>query len=134
MGEPTLGHPLYRFVLTNNYDFTEGRLRGTGLGATVLYDLEKRTNWYTEPDGKGGNIRKLYQESSVNPQVSPFISYRRKIGRVMFRTQMNVNNVFNRYKVELRPSPTFGYTVEDAVNATFVGQPREYIWTNTISF
>ena len=100
----------------------------------MRWDIDKRTNWYTEPDGKGGNIRKLYQESSVNPQVSPFVAYSRKIGRTMFRTQMNVNNVFNKYKVELRPAATSGYTIENAINATFVGQPREYVWTNTISF
>ncbi len=133
-GEPTLGHPLYRFVCTNTYDISEGWLRGATLGGTVRWDLDKRTNWYTEPDGKGGNVRKLYKESAINPQVNPFLSYRRKIGRTMFRTQVNVNNVFNNYKVELRPSATSGYTVENAINATFVGQPREYVWTNTVSF
>ncbi len=133
-GEPTLGHPLYRFVFTNTYNFSAGWFRGATLGGTVRWDIDKRTNWYTEPDGKGGNIRKLYKESSVNPQVSPFISYSRKFGRTMFRTQMNVNNIFNKYKVELRPSATLGYTVENAINATFVGEPRQYIWTNTVSF
>ena len=133
-GEPTLGHPLYRFVFTNTYNFSEGWFRGATLGGTVRWDIDKRTNWYTEPDGKGGNIRTLYKESSVNPQVSPFVAYSRKIGRTMFRTQMNVNNVFNKYKVELRPAATSGYTIENAINATFVGQPREYVWTNTISF
>lgn len=133
-GEPTLGHPLYRFVITNSYDFTDGWLRGVTVGGTVRWDIDKRTNWYTEPDGRGGNVRKLYKESTINPQVSPFLSYQRKFGRYAFRTQLNVNNVFNHYKVELRPSATTGYTIENAINATFVGAPREYIWTNTISF
>jgi hypothetical protein len=42
--------------------------------------------------------------------------------------------VFNKYKVELRPSSASGYTVENAILATFVGEPRQYVWTNTISF
>ena len=134
IGEPTLGHPLYRIVFTNTHDFTEGRLRGVTVGGTVRWDIDKRTNWYTEPDGRGGNIRKLYKESSIDPQVSPFLAYQRKLGRYAFRTQLNVNNVFNRYQVELRPNATFGYTVENAINATFVGAPREYVWTNTLSF
>ena len=133
-GEPTIGHPLYRFVWTNTYSFTEGRLRGATIGGTVRWDIDKRTYWYLEPDGKGGNNRFLYKESDVNPQVSPFISYRRKIGRYEFRTQMNVNNLFNKYKIDLRPSRATGFTVENAIGATFVGEPRQYVWTNAVSF
>ena len=70
----------------------------------------------------------------MNPQVSPFISYRRKFGRYGFRTQMNVNNIFNKYKVDLRPSSTTGFSAESEIGATFVGEPRQYIWTNTVSF
>lgn len=133
-GEPAIGHPLYRFVWTNTYGFSEGWLRGVTVGGTVRWDIDKRTYWYLEPDGKGGNNRFLYKEADVNPQVSPFLSYRRKIGRTEFRTQVNINNVFNRYKVDLRPSRATGYTVENAIGATFVGEPRQYVWTNAISF
>jgi outer membrane receptor for ferric coprogen and ferric-rhodotorulic acid len=133
-GEPTIGHPLYRFVWTNTYDFTEGRLRGLTAGGTVRWDIDKRTYWYLEPDGKGGNLRKLYKESDINPQFSPFVSYRRKLGRYGFRTQLNVNNLFNRYAIDLRPSRTSGFTVENAIGATFVGEPRQFVWTNAVSF
>ncbi len=133
-GEPTVGHPLYRFVFTNTYDFSEGWLRGTTLGGTVRWDIDKRTYWYTEPNGSGGNTRKLHREVNINPQFSPFLAYGRKLGRYGFRTQLNVNNLFNRYKVELRPNGQTGYTVENAIFATFVGEPRQYVWTNTISF
>jgi outer membrane receptor protein involved in Fe transport len=133
-GEPTVGHPLYRFVLTNTYDFRAGWLRGVTLGGTVRWDLAKRTYWYTEPTGPGTNVRKLYREVAVNPQVSPFLAYSRKFGRYLYRGQLNVNNLFNNYKVEIRPSGTLGYTVENALFATFVGEPRQYVWTNTISF
>ena len=133
-GEPTVGYPLYRFVLTNTYDFREGWLRGATLGATVRWDLDKRTYWYTEPNGSGGTIRKLYQEVSISPQVSPFVAYSRKIVRHLYRTQINVNNLFNKYRIDLRPDGTTGYTVENAVGAAFVGEPRQYVWTNTISF
>jgi hypothetical protein len=133
-GEPTIGHPLYRFVFTNTYDFTEGRLRGVTLGGTMRWDIDKRTYWYYEPDGKGGNTRKLYKEVDVNPQISPFLAYRRKFGRYVWRTQVNVNNVFNKYAVDLRPDASTGFTNEANIGATFVGEPRQYIWTNTFSF
>jgi hypothetical protein len=133
-GEPTVGHPLYRFVLTNTYDCREGWLRGTTLGGTVRWDLAKRTYWYTEPTSTGGNTRHLYREVSINPQVSPFLAYTRKFGRYLYRGQLNVNNLFNRYQVEIRPSGTLGYTVENALFATYVGEPRQYVWTNTVSF
>jgi outer membrane receptor for ferric coprogen and ferric-rhodotorulic acid len=134
-GEPTIGHPLYRFVFTNTVDLTEGIFRGVTIGGTIRWDIDKRTYWYQEPAASGvGSVRKLYQEVDINPQVSPFLSYRRKIGRYGFRTQLNVNNIFNKYKVDLRPSATTGFTREDEIGATFVGEPRQYIWTNTISF
>ena len=134
-GEPTIGHPRFRIVWTNSYDLTEGRFRGFTLGGTIRWDIDKRTgSWYSEPDGKGGNIRKLYQEANVSPQVNSFLSYRRKIGRYSFRTQININNLFNRYKVDLRPASGTGFTVEDAIGATFVGEPRQYVWTNSFGF
>ncbi len=133
-GEPTVGHPLYRLVFTNTFDLREGGLRGTSLGVTTRWDLAKRTYWYTEPNGTGGNIRKLYREVAINPQVSPFLAYTHKFGRYTYRGQINVNNLFNKYKIELRPSGSLGYTVEDAMFATFVGEPRQYVWTNTINF
>ncbi|MDO8539000.1 MAG: TonB-dependent receptor plug domain-containing protein [Opitutaceae bacterium] len=133
-GEPTIGHPLYRFVFTNSYDFSEGVMKGVTIGGTIRWDIDKRTYWYQEPGDGGGNVRKLYQEVDINPQVSPFISYRRKIGRYLYSTQLNVNNAFNRYNVDLRPSATTGFTREEDIGATFVGEPRQYVWTNRISF
>ena len=47
---------------------------------------------------------------------------------------MNVNNLFNRYKVQILPARDTGYTVENTLSATFVGEPRQYVWTNTVSF
>ena len=132
--EPTVGHPLYRFVFTDTYDFTRDWMRGTTIGATIRWDIDKRTYWYREPNGTGGNVRKLYQEVSINPQVSPFLAYGREIGRYGFWTQVNVNNLINKYKVEIRPNGQTGYTVENAIFATFVGKTRLFIWTNILSF
>jgi outer membrane receptor protein involved in Fe transport len=133
-GEPTIGHSLYRFNLTNNFDFREGWLRGFGVGGSVNWAVNNRTYYYTEPDGKGGNLRFLFKAPVVSPQVNGNLQYQRKFGRYTWRTQVNVNNLFNHYVIGLTPSGTTGYTVGNAIGATFYGQPRQYIWTNTISF
>lgn len=133
-GEPTVGQPLYRFVFNNAYEISEGWLRGSTIGATARWDIDKSTYYYIEPDGRGGNTRRLFREGNINPQVSAFVAYRRKIGRYQFRTQLNVDNLFNRYQVEIRPSTVTGYAVENALTATFVGQPRLFVWTNSVSF
>ena len=70
----------------------------------------------------------------IRDRFSPFVTYRRKLGRYGFRTQLNVNNLFNRYAIDLRPSRTSGFTVENAIGATFVGEPRQFVWTNAVSF
>jgi hypothetical protein len=109
--------------------------KGVTIGGTIRWDIDKRTYWYQEPGGPGGSsIRKLYKEVDVNPQVSPLVKYSRRIGRYDFSTQINVNNIFNKYKVDLRPSATTGFTREEDIGATFVGEPRQFIWTNRINF
>lgn len=44
----------------------------------MRWDRDKRTYWYTEPDGRGGNIRKLYKEVGLNPIVSGLVGYSRQ--------------------------------------------------------
>jgi hypothetical protein len=89
-----------------------------------------RRYWYQN----GTPTRVLYTESDINPQVNLSLSYSYKIGRYVWKTQLNVNNAFNKYKVELRPDASTGYTNEQNIGATFVGEPRQYIWTNSIAF
>ena len=55
--------------------------------------------------------------------VNPFVAYRRKIGRLNWTLQLNVNNVFNK-KVDVGN----GYTW------TRYTEPRQYITTATVAF
>jgi outer membrane receptor protein involved in Fe transport len=134
-GEPVVGNPLYRFVFDARYDFTRTWLKGLTLGGGIVWDIDKRTYWYREPvPGSTVFIRKLYKEVSINPQVNPFFRYTRKFRRLTFSTQVNVNNLLNRYKVDLRPDVSTGFSNEANIGATFVGEPRSYVWTNTVRF
>ena len=42
--------------------------------------------------------------------------------------------MLNHYTVALIPSQTTGFSTVTNLSAAFFGQPRGYVWTNTISF
>ena len=129
-GEKTTGYAEYRFSYTSTYSFTgDNWLRGIRAGGTVNAGFHNRTYYYNSPDG----IRRLYS----SPDLVTFnliTSYRRKIGRYNWQTQVNVANLFNHYKVGLLPSNGSGFTSLADINATFYGQPRTWVWRNTIDF
>ena len=132
--EPTIGNALYRVNFTNNYSFTEGRLKGFGIGGTLNMTWQNRTYYYNEPDGKGGFVRTLFKAPAVSPQVNANLSYQRKFGRYGFASQVNVENLFNRYVVGLTPDASTGFSTEANIGVTFYGAPRTYVWTNSITF
>jgi outer membrane receptor protein involved in Fe transport len=129
-GEKTTGYAEYRFSLTNMYSFSgDNFLKGLSVGGTVSAGFKNRTYYYNSPDG----IRRLFS----SPDLVTFnlvTSYRRKFGRYQWQTQINVNNLFNHYKIGLLPANGAGFTSPADINATFYGQPRMWFWTNTVSF
>jgi len=126
-----VGYAQYRFVFTNNYSFTgDSPLKGFGIGGTLALGLRNRTFYYNTPGGG----RELF--SSPNTwQVNLITSYRRRIGkRFEFATQVNVENLFNHYTLGTLPNNGSGFTVPANLAVTFYGQPRMYVWTNSLSF
>ena len=99
-------------------------------GGTLALGLRNRTFYYNTPGGG----RELY--SSPNTwQVNLITSYRRRIGkRFEFATQVNVENLFNHYTLGTLPNNGSGFTVPANLAVTFYGQPRMYVWTNSLSF
>jgi hypothetical protein len=130
-GESTVGYAQYRFVLTNNYTFTRDNwLKGFGVGGTVALGLKNRTYYYNTPGGG----RELFG-SPDSWQVNAIVSYRRKLGkRFGWATQVNVENVFNHYVLGTLPNNGSGFTNPANLAVTFYGQPRMYVWTNSLSF
>lgn len=130
-GEYTVGYAQYRFVLTNNYTFSgDNFLKGFGLGGTLALGMKNRTFYYNTPGGG----RELYSAPDT-VQANLIVSYRRKIGRRFgFVTQVNVDNVFNLYSLGTLPNNGSGYTVPANLAVTFYGQPRMYVWTNSLTF
>ena len=117
--------------MTNSYSFTgDNFLKGISVGGTIGVGLKNRTFYYNIPGGG----RELFS-SPDTWQANTFVSYRRKIGkRYGFSTQVNVTNVFNHYVFGTLPNNGSGYTNPANLGVSFYGQPRLYVWTNTVSF
>jgi outer membrane receptor protein involved in Fe transport len=64
------------------------------------------------------------------------VGYQRKLGRYSLSTQLNVNNLFNRYDVILLPSATTGFSGArgSGITATFNAEPRLAVWSVTVGF
>jgi hypothetical protein len=118
-------------VLTNHYTFPgDHRLRGFSVGGTAALGLRNRTFYYNTPGGG----RELFA-SPDTWQVNLVTSYRRKLGpRFVWTTQVNVENALNHYVLGTLPSNGSGFTVPANLAVTFYGQPRLYVWTNTLAF
>jgi outer membrane receptor protein involved in Fe transport len=128
-GQATVGYPLFKISYTTNYTFSRGWLKGFGVGGSLNLSWDNHTYYYRTPD----QVFHLWSAPTESPQVNAIVSYRHKFKRFAFRSQMNINNVFNRYEFGLAPNNGAGFT-PTTVAATLYGEPRAYVWTNTISF
>jgi hypothetical protein len=128
-GQATVGYPVFKVSFTNHYTFSEGWLRGFGVGGTVNLSWDNRTYFYRTPD----QVFHLWSAPLMSPQVNGIVSYRHKFGRFTWSSQVNVNNVFNHYKFALAPNNGAGWTPTTAAG-TLYGEPRSFAWTNTIAY
>ena len=60
--------------------------------------------------------------------------YEHRFGRVLWRTQLNIENLTNHYKVEMTPNSGSGFTNPASVGIRWDNQPRSYAWSNTFTF
>lgn len=130
-GEFAVGYPKYSANMTSLYTFPSGWLKNFQLGGTAAGSWENR-RYYYYPNGVSiGAARELFHF----PDQSRFdliVGYNRKFGRFGFSTQININNLFNRYDVIVLPNGLNGWPGPN--NATFTQEPRAYLWTTTVSF
>ena len=105
--------------LTTRYSFAEGGLKGFTAGVSARYARGR--------DRAGVTISGVEVLPAITTDdyvlVNPFVAYRRKIGRLNWTLQLNVNNAFNT-KVDVGN----GYTW------TRYTEPRQYITTATVAF
>jgi len=130
-GQRTAGYPQYSLSLTNVYTFSSGFIKGLEIGGSVNASWRRLVDYYLPASGSS-TFLPFY--APTTGQMNLILGYTRKIGRYGFTTQLNVSNLLNHYDVVILPSVTNGYTVPNNLSAAFYGQPRSYLWTNTLSF
>ncbi len=129
-GNYTVGYPVYSTNVETDYTFSNGPIKGFGLGGTLDLAWYYRTFYFQTPDRN----EHLYSQPMLNPMVNAFLSYTYKFRWATWHTQVNINNLFNHYVVSLYPNDGTGFTVPGNIGATYYGQPRSYVWSNTLSF
>jgi outer membrane receptor protein involved in Fe transport len=138
-GEKNTGFNEYTLNFQNNYTFSSGFLKGFGVFTDVQTYLKNRA-YYTVYPGSGNStsaakqVRALYRLPTATVLNLGF-SYRiRRLPwlseKYQLATQLNVRNALNHYNVWVIPSPGNGNTL----NARLSAQPRQFLWTNTLSF
>jgi outer membrane receptor protein involved in Fe transport len=131
-GDQTFGFPKLSANLTSVYTFAHGPLKGLDLGGTVSGSW-RALQYYYYPNGytPGGARLPFYAPTSGRADL--IVGYSHKIGRYVWRSQLNVNNLFNHYDVVVKPNQTTGFSA-GSLTAAFYGEPRSYQWTNSIRF
>jgi outer membrane receptor protein involved in Fe transport len=137
-GDKTTGINEYTFNLQNNYTFPKGRLRGLSVFVDLRTYYRNRAYYTSYFPGSAAatnlnGARVLYRLPSLT-EVGLGLAYRYRFGsgqgRVTWTTRLNVQNVFDNSRVWVVPSRTNGAIL----NARLSGQPREFIWTNSVAW
>ena len=129
-GNYTVGYPVYATNIETNYTFSQGPIKGFGLGGTLGLAWYYRSFYFATKD----RAQHLYSQPIMNPQVNLFFSYTHKFRRVTFHTQLNIQNLFNRYVISISPNNGTGYAQMSNVNGVMYGQPRNYVWSTKFDF
>ena len=105
--------------LTTRYSFPEGRLKGFTAGASARYARGR--------DRAGVTIAGVQVLPPITTEdyvlVNPFVSYRRKVGRLNWTLQLNVNNLLD---VKVDVGNSYGW-------ARYT-EPRQFVTTLTAGF
>jgi hypothetical protein len=112
-------------------------MKGFGVGGSVLLSWKNRSYYYYATPLNASNALTLQRTLFYQPnlrQVNLTVSYQRKFGRYEWLSQLNVNNVFDRYKEVFMPNGTTGFRATNNINVSWFQQPRSFIWTNTLRF
>jgi len=129
-GNYTVGYPVYATNVETDYTFSEGPAKGFGVGGTLALAWYYRSFYFSTSD----RVRHLYAQPIMNPQVNVILSYEHKFRWFTFHTQVNIDNIFNRYIISISPNNGTGYASAANVNGVMYGQPRNYVWSTRFDF
>ncbi len=127
-GDRTTGFPRHALTLTSMYRFGEGRLKGLGFGVNASLNWDTILYYYN--DAAGGNLRRPFKLPD-RQLFNLILNYQRKITKnVVWKTQINLNNVQDRRYITIMPNLATG--LPD--NARLLASPKSWVWTNTFTF
>ncbi|MEO5959289.1 MAG: hypothetical protein ABIR80_09245, partial [Opitutaceae bacterium] len=105
--------------LATRYSFTSGKFKGSAIGVSARYALGKERAALSS----GGVVVLPAKRTDDYVLVNPFVSHRRRIGKIGVALQLNVNNVFGVHSDQGNSQTWPRYT-----------EPRQYITTATVDF
>ena len=105
--------------ITTRYSFLEGGLKGLAVGTSARYALGRARAALSS----GGVVVLPATKTDSYVLVNPFASYRRKIGRLNYTLQLNVNNVLGLHSDQGNSYTWPRYT-----------EPRQYVTSVTVDF
>ena len=131
-GQDTVAYPVCSINVVNSYTLSSGPLKGLGAMLSLTEQWQWRNEYYNTPTSNGNPL--LWGQNTLNMIVNLHPYYEHKFGRILWRTQLNIDNLFNHYSVEIVPNNGTGYTAASSVTVRWDNQPRSYAWSNTIRF
>lgn len=133
-GDHSLGTPQLHVVLTSLYTISSGWAKGFKFGGTVNGAYQTVGYYYLVSGFTTANPQRKAFYLPNSTTLNPIIGYEHHLGKLLWSTQLNINNLFNHYDVVVLPSQATGYTTVANLTASFFGQPRTWVWTNTVKF
>lgn len=133
-GDKTTGINEFTFNLQNAYTFSRGPLRGFGVFADLRTYCRNRAYYtsYFPTAGTGSAVqaqRVLYRLPTATV-LGLGLSYDFNVLGHAWTTRLNFNNLLNHYRVWVAPNPANGANL----NARLSTQPRQIIWSNTVTW
>jgi hypothetical protein len=126
-GQKTGQYPEHSVSATASYTLRHGFLNGVSIGGNASYRW-KRLGYYYFLPGEAEATQLMYPNQF---QVNLMIGRSFKISdKVRFRTQLNVQNLFDSQKVIMMPRIATG----EIHSARLMNNPRLFVWTNTFQF
>jgi len=133
-GSQTPGYPQYAFAFTSVYTIPKTVLKGVYFGGTASAQWKQLALNYNPSSTQLAPSNDLQFYLPTQTRFDLIAGYTRKFGRITWTSRVNIDNIFNQYKIVLYPTTTTGFSTASAVTANFNQPPRYYSWTNTISF
>ena len=130
-GEGTTNYPAVSSNFTGTYTFTEGALRGLRAGGTATVAWQNR-RYYYYPNGVSATAARELFSFPTQVRFDLLLGYEKKFGRYSLGAQLNVANMFNRYRVVITPNAISGWSGPN--NAVFDAQPRLWTLSTTLGF